>query len=217
VFERVTQAIDSMTGETHQVDPSRFNDPVALKTQWSMISKGGAGFGSHKLNNVGDDVLAFKLTWGVYFLSIAFLLIWIAGSLGFWFNGMREIAPYVILGIFGGIGVFIFLSSAKPIVFDKGKGLFIKGKLSKGESDEVGSAKTVKLEDIHALQVLARMQRHYDDKTRTYHTDMTYEMNLVLHDATRKSVLRHGNRGQMLDDAETIANFLGIPVWDATA
>lgn len=216
MFERVTQAIDSMTGETHQVDPSRFNDPVALKTQWSMISKGGAGFGSHKLNSVNENVLAFKLTWGVYLLSIAFLLIWIGGSIGFWMNGTRDIAPYLILGVFGGAGVFIFFSAAKPIVFDKEKGVFVKGKLSKGEGDETGSSKVVKLEDIHALQVLARMMREYDSKTRTYRTYMTYEMILVMHDATRKSVLCHGNRGQMLDDAETIANFLGVSVWDAT-
>lgn len=214
MFERITQAIDSMTGETHQVDPSRFNDPVALKTQWNMISKGGAGFGSHTLKNEGTEVLVFKLTYGVYILSAVLLSIWLIGSIVFWVNGFREVPPYLILILFGVLGIVNIVMSAKPIRFDKNKGLFIKGRLTKGEPKGTNS---IRLDQIHALQVLARLVRDYDTNTHMDQSYISYELILVLHDATRKSVLRHGNRGLMLDDAETIANFLGVSVWDATS
>jgi len=216
VFERVNQVIDNLTGETFHVDPARYNDPLALKTEWSIISKGGAGFGSHKLRSVGSDVLAFKLTWGAYLLSFSLILLWILGSILFWINETRVGPPYLILAVFGILGIVIFAMLAKPIVFDKGSGMFVKGKVSKEIMDGKESSKSARLEDVHAIQVLARLIRDYDSKTRTNRSYMTYEMNLVLHDAKRKNVIRHGNRGLMLDDAQTIANFLGVPVWDAT-
>ena len=45
----------------------------------------------------------------------------------------------------------------------------------------------------------------------------SYELNAVLEDASRVLVVDHGNRDQLVSDAEVLAAFLGVPLWDATS
>ena len=44
----------------------------------------------------------------------------------------------------------------------------------------------------------------------------SYEMNLVLNDGKRLNVVDHGNQAKLREDAQTLATFLNVPVWDAT-
>ena len=41
-------------------------------------------------------------------------------------------------------------------------------------------------------------------------------MNLVLHDGRRYNVVDHGDQAKIRADAQALAAFLNVPVWDAT-
>ena len=45
----------------------------------------------------------------------------------------------------------------------------------------------------------------------------SYELNLVLKDGTRLNVVDHGGKSLLNANAETLAQFLNVPVWDATS
>ncbi len=44
----------------------------------------------------------------------------------------------------------------------------------------------------------------------------SYEINLVLHNASRVNVIDHGNHQAVIEDAETLAQALGVPLWDGS-
>jgi hypothetical protein len=44
----------------------------------------------------------------------------------------------------------------------------------------------------------------------------SYELNLVLKNASRLNVVHHGNKLAMLADAKKVAGFLKVPLWDGT-
>jgi len=75
-----------------------------------------------------------------------------------------------------------------------------------------------KLEDVHALQVIAeccsRRQTHSSGRTTTV-AHFSYELNLVLGNAKRVNVVDHGNLPKLRKDAQALAEFLDKPVWDA--
>ena len=69
----------------------------------------------------------------------------------------------------------------------------------------------VRIEDIYAIQVLAEVcVSHNKNRTTRYNS---YELNLVLTGGSRVNVIDHGNREQILEDARTLASFLGVPLW----
>ena len=67
----------------------------------------------------------------------------------------------------------------------------------------------VQLYQVHALQIIREYVR--GNKSSYY----SYELNLILKDGSRKNVVDHGSIKQLQKDAQTLGQFLGIPVWDA--
>lgn len=105
----------------------------------------------------------------------------------------------------------MFYRQMLPIVFDKQDGLFWKGR--KPDSvmlTQEATAKYARLEVVHALQIIAE---YLTSKNGGYYS---YELNLVLKDGNRINVVDHGNRKRLAEDAQVLADFLGVPVWDAT-
>ena len=45
---------------------------------------------------------------------------------------------------------------------------------------------------------------------------LMHELNLVLHDARRINVMRHGGIHHLRSDAKTLSAFLGMPLWEST-
>ena len=103
----------------------------------------------------------------------------------------------------------MFYSMSKPVVFDKRSGLFWK---SWKNPEEMGFPETLynctELGEIHALQLVSEYWE--GDKSSFY----SYELNLVLHDGSRTNVVDHGDLAQLRQDAKTLSEFLGIPLWD---
>ena len=44
--------------------------------------------------------------------------------------------------------------------------------------------------------------------------DKIKEIGNALQDASRLNVIDHGNRKKLLEDAEQLASYLGVPIWD---
>ena len=88
---------------------------------------------------------------------------------------------------------------------------FWKGRKAPNEVLDIHALKNAcKLEDIYALQLIAEYVR--GNKSSYY----SYEMNLVLKDGNRLNVVDHGNQTKLREDAQALATFLKVPVWDAT-
>lgn len=74
--------------EPHPVDPTIYDDPVALRTDWKPLNYDSASFCTYRLTRVNSDRLAFKPTpqtlvlFGVFpFAGIALLLHTFSGHL----------------------------------------------------------------------------------------------------------------------------------------
>ena len=95
--------------------------------------------------------------------------------------------------------------------FDRQLGAAWKGRRWRGGT---GPDEHVSLDQIHALQIIREfVDIHTDDE---HHVFYSYELNLVLKDATRWNVMDHGNAEQLRRAADTLAGFLGgVAVWDA--
>lgn len=79
------------------------------------------------------------------------------------------------------------------------------GFFGKGRSD-------VPFSQVIGLQILSRFhessQRDRDSPSYT-----SYQLNLVLKDFTRRSVMGHGNQAALEKDAESLAKMLQVPLW----
>jgi hypothetical protein len=103
----------------------------------------------------------------------------------------------------------IYLQS-EPITFDKTAGVFKRGR-----------KQTIKLDEIYALQLLSRVvdvkvppkkgQKGQTNKVKLY------ELNVVLNDGSRLNVIAHAGFKEIVEDGNTISNFINKPVWDAIA
>ncbi len=207
------------------VDASKFNDPVALRTDWTPTRSGNASYRTHKLVVKTPEQLKFKATLDAQFF---YLIIFLFGA-GFLYLVVHEMVTpegleFSINKIIGALIAITFMSlggglfyfGTLPIVFDKQKGFFWKGRKA---PDEVFDTQTLNdyaaLEDIYALQIIAEFSPG-DRGVRKSRVDYSYELTLVLKNGSRISFFNHKKEKFLREDAETISRFLEKPIWDAT-
>ena len=228
MFKKIIEDIIAEVKESNRtpvsVDPSRFGDRVAEATGWTWAKKKDEpNFGTHKLVEVTPYRIEFRATIGSKLLSTVFLLVGLGPltGLSFYLISQGEIifnieTIFLILFglVFAGVGVLMFCVLAKPIVFDKTIGRFYKGKKPSNEmlgQFEPGTKdKSIPLDRIHALQLIAKQ---CSSRRGPYYR---CELNLVLGDGERINVVEHGKLKMIQEDAKTLSNFLGKPVWDGT-
>jgi hypothetical protein len=205
--------VQSLARHFKPFDPSSLGDPVALKTEWTQLSRVSLNQRSRKLVEAGPDRREFRGLPGFLLLAFLFSLFFIfgpvsvlsTGRLPLGWNPSTILALLLVLSAVVGVGYAIHRVRI-PIVFDKETGWFWKGRVAPDESsDERGPEASARLRDIHALQLL-RFRSGYQ---------LLYELNLVLNDGQRVHVLAHGHRVGLREDAEALAEFLQRPVWDA--
>lgn len=205
-------------GDDWRVSPESFDDPVAVQTNWSPIKRGGTNFRTCRLVQVSLERMEFKASTGAKLFALAFTAMgifvpamFIAGMLKEPEGGFRweAVIPIGIGGIFAGLGVFMFIRFTRPVVFDKVSGYFWKGRKGPGTVLGPQAAENMKkLEEIHALQIVREWCT--GNKSSYY----SYELNLVFHDGSRENVADHGNLQKLVEDAERLGGFLGVPVWN---
>jgi len=201
------------------VDPSGFDDPVALRTDWFPVAPGGASFGTHRLVQVSANRVEFKATFGAKFFFLAFLLAGL-GVLGFQINRIRigqdnllsqeTLIPFLVGSIFAVVGTCMYWFGTTPRIFDRARASFWRGRREPAMLTAAGpSENATPLASIHALQLLTE---YVSGNKNSYYS---YELNLVLDDGSRINVVDHGNLARLRSDAQSLAQFLGKPVWDA--
>jgi hypothetical protein len=201
-------------------DPSRFNDSVAEKSGWNPLKRGGTNFRTHSLTEMDYNRLQYKISPGMMIFSLLFTAIGVGAG---WFINSQLAVQYsgfslgthwpvlVFGGLFTGAGLGMLYSGSKPIVFDKIRGFYWKGRKEPNVSmkeDELKDA--CRLSSIHAIQVIRERVR--SDKKSYY----SYEINLVKKNGDRLNVIDHAKRDVILEDAKKLSEFLGKPVWDAS-
>ncbi len=231
--DRITEKImeigdavkDAVKAGSTPVDLSRFNSSVAERTEWTPLKPGGTSFRTHTFYKE-PGIGKFKATKGVFLFSGLFMATGlIFPVLLFAFPGMEsdvnvQIPFFVNLIplVFFIAGFFILRASTKPIIFSRNNGYFWKGRLKEGESPEQSPLKTYcRLKEIEALQIVSERVRSSSSSSSGGSSSFkSYEINLVLHNGERINVIDHGNRKKLLEDAEKLASFLGVQVWDGT-
>jgi len=219
MFRKAIDRAKRMAADRVPFDPSALDDSVAMQAGWTPVEKGGAGFKTHKLVAVNSNRIEFRVLMAIKLVYLIFLLTGIAMITGGFyamlssgeFSLTEETFAALFLGLVtAGVGGSLLYFGTAPIVFDQRRGYFWKGRKA---PDEILHNEALehftKLEQIHALQLISEYCR--SDKRSHY----SFELNIVLKDASRINVVDHGDRSKIRDAAATLSEFLGKPVWDA--
>lgn len=213
--EKVEQAKAASFANTADVAHDRFNDEFSHQVDWGPLKPGGSNFGTHYLvaPESGGRMLIFKATKGGMAFGLIFLLIGLA-ILGFmiWRIVSGEGFELLWVGLFIGLpftvaGFFLVRWLTKPRVFDLVSRDYYAGFK---KPDRLQKDKLTDLNRVKALQLIT--EKVSGSKSR-YNS---YELNLILDDGSRVSVVDHGHYEQMLLDAEQLAKALHVPLWDNT-
>lgn len=221
MFEQLAKTLQERFGkEQPRFDPALFGDPLATRIEWTPVNRGGANFRTHKMAQTGGGRFEFRATVGAWLFYLVFLLAGLAVAIGipageyckgtFTF-GSDLIFPLLFGLIFASVGGSMLFIGTKPIIFDKVRGFYWKGRKAPYELAAPAAHKNAaRLQDIHALQLIAE---HCRGKNSSYYS---YELNLVLENGQRLNVIDHGNLEKIRADAAALSRFLDKPVWEAT-
>jgi len=214
MLKDIIKKIDSALPSLFPVNPAQFNDPVALQTEWKPVRTSRSGASSNKLIQRDANLLIYKPSIMGWIMGIIFGLIGASGIAAFLI--MADDQPYLLLAVgllFAGVGVLIFFQASTPVAFDKSLGMFYKGRKQQRLADATDTKHTALFSDIHAIQMLSRLESSSNDNSPTrYYT--VYDLNLVRHDGQRLYVTTYGKSERAREDARMIAEFINAPVWD---
>ncbi len=197
---------------------AQLDDPIAAETDWSAAASGGTNFRTHRLVQLSPVRAEFRLAFGAMLFCWIFCVLGL-GAIGFGLATLLGAIPkgppwWLITPIglvFASVGVGMWWSMARPRVFDMQDLWYWRGKRPT-DRDAVEACKhAAPLDRVHAIQIISEHCRGNDS---SYYS---YEVNLVLHDGSRVNVIDHGSLKHIRKDAQTIADLIGVPVWDATA
>ena len=196
-----------------------FHHDLAHKTRWMPIKHGGSQFKNVKLVKKSSDVLRYESTTSRIVINVLIigipLVFFMLSVVGVSLEQLDKftVFPGLLLPLFllvlGGFGLY---NALMPNIFDKRLGLFYQSYRKPRLHTKASEHKNwIALDTIAALQIV-------EERVRTKNSSYkSYELNLVLEDGERFNVIDHGNYERIKDDAKTIADFLGIPYWDAIA
>ncbi|MCG2586983.1 hypothetical protein [Rhodohalobacter sulfatireducens] len=220
MLNKIKHALKKLSSWKPSFDPSKFDDEMALKTEWEPLKRGGTNFQTHKLVEVNYMRIEFRSTMGAKLFSLIFFTIGVGMPIFFGREMLHEVADiyqsdfiFIILFglIFATVGGWLFYSFSKPVIFDKTLGFYWKGwKKPKRYMAKMEEEISSRIGNIYALQIIPELVRS-DNKSY-----VSYELNLVLRDGSRMNVVDHGSPVKIRDDAKKLAEFLDVPVWDAS-
>ena len=189
------------------------DDDIARETEWGPAQGGGASFRTHKLSTITPDRVAFKKPWSSRVdagISVVVGIGMVVLGISIFISGDSDGLLLALCGLaFTSITVAVLRYTSKPKVFDRDQKLFWVG-----YGEPTSWSNTVRLKDVHAIQLVAEKIRSSSSSTRSSY--YSYELNLVLKNSTRVGVVDHGSRDAIRSDAEQLGEFLGVPVWDMT-
>jgi hypothetical protein len=219
MLKKLSRYVQKLVRTKKAVDPSMFGDPIAETTQWSPAKRGGANFCTHKLVEIATHRMEFRASLGAKLFCLFFFLVGVGIITALCYGIISQGKNILTVETFGtglggtifmAVGACLFYFGLKPVVFDKHSGHFWKGRRNPDLVFNKDSIKTwTQLGKIHALQLISE---HVSSSKSSYYS---YELNLVLEDGERLNVIDHGKLTKIREDANTLSQFLGKPVWDA--
>lgn len=194
-------------------------DPVALQTRWGPLQAGGiGGLNAHRLVRVNPHRVEFRPSLGVKVAALALvgggLVVMLFPVFTWSMPTLPALALLACLSLVLTIaGVLLWRHVDTPRVFDASVGCFWVGARPKpGDNAREG---WVGLADIHALQIVEKEAVPFGSRENQVGDNHTFELNLVTRDGGRVGVLVDGAAPRRA--AGTLGEFLGVPVWDASA
>lgn len=200
--------LKSLKNRPREFDPSYFNDPIALQTGWNSNSSYDSEIRVNQLIKVNANRLEFQSTFNsklpfFIFLScgIIFIFVYFFLSEALSFMGVFIPLLFIITSC-----ILLYLLNI-PVVFDKQKGLFWKGRHRLSSYGIINKPRKyfLNLEEIYALQLICR--GGYDETG--------YELNLALKNGNRINVASSGDKNKLREDTRVLSVFLTKPIWDA--
>lgn len=222
MFDKLKKLIEQAKRQAVQsVEPELFNHPLALQVDWHPLKGGGANFQTHRLDSSNPDFLVFKASKGAYLFSGVFIFFGLLGLLipliVFFNEGQKEWGMVLFAVLFGGIflaaGAFMFYFMTTPRVFDTFYGCYYKGRKKPEHRLGMNSDKKHALTHLSEVKAIQILRERIRSKNGSYYS---YEINLVLDDASRINIIDHGKHEAVVDDAEVLATTLGVPLWDGS-
>jgi hypothetical protein len=219
MLKRILEKLSALCAKKIPFDPAVLNDPIALRTAWTPAKNGGASFQTHRLVSIHPYRMEFRptvgfLLFGGFFMFMGvgavFLSIVFAIQSHTFPAGLIAIFPMLIGLVFALTGGWLMYTGSARIIIDKEEKAAWKGRKSPREVFNISELKDYsEIKNIHALQLISE---HCDGSDSSY---TSYELNLVLADGKRINLIDHGNRKKLIADAQTLAEFLGVPLWNA--
>jgi len=206
------ERMESIRRKENPFDPSLLDDPVATETGWDCVGSGYTNIATHKLVEVTSQRLEFRSTLKAYAAAGVFLLI----GVGLFGHAVKSSSSLLFGVLFFGIGVLMMYFGSIPFVFDKREGYLWKGR-KKPESDAVekhSPRKIAQIDEVHAIQLLHEFVKRTSNGPGPRWVS-TYEMNIVMGDGSRVTMVRHCDKESLLKDAAKLSAFLGKRIWNA--
>lgn len=203
---------------------------AAKAVSWAPATRGGVGFRTRTLRQSGDQTIRFNPSLFALAISVG------SAALGLWliarfvtpgvsaryyvlhfFSFVRVVYDQLVhsmdvakisVTLFGLVFVVIGLVGLykllRPVRFDHFSRTFTKGyPLTRQTS--------VPFSDIEAIQIVSERCRGDEN-----HSFTSYELNLVLKDSSRVTVVDHADVAEIRSNADVLSSMLSVPVWDIT-
>ena len=183
------------------LDLSIFGDELAFKTSWDPVVRGGNGMCTHELQktppHLSGDLLSFKVSFSTILISAILSLGGLGWLLFYAIPSENELAIFLSL-TFVGVGFLLWWFTKKAeSVFDRSSRRLAIG------------GKSYNLDQVCAIQLISELVNSHKSFF------ISYELNLVCANAERINIVDHGLLRTIRKDAEVLADYLSIPVWDA--
>lgn len=192
-----------MHGSTQVPNPDAFDDPFAKEIDWYPIARNRANFKTHSLIQVKSMIYRFQATTKLKLMSCIPILIGIVPIFMAYknFKGTNELGDIVFLIGFSSIMAFtaFFLMRRSKQVYT------FNGRLQRVTNND----KHLPFSQIYAIQLLKK----YISGKNSYDC---FELNLVLKNKERINIIAHADADAIRSDANKIAGFLNIPLWDGS-
>jgi hypothetical protein len=194
-------------------DPADWDDPVALKTEWGPLKGGGTNVRTHVMKIQDDGRHVFRPAFGYILFCGIFLVLGLGLLVLIAINDPKQWVAMLIGAVFALVGGGMLWFGGRPVAFDRSSGLVWRGWGDPRSDFEHGrevSGTLCRLEEIHALQIIAEVCRGKNSRYKSY------ELNLVKVDGSRLNVVDHGDIARLRQDAAALGVYLEAPIWDTT-
>lgn len=170
---------------------------------------GGANFETHVLSQTRYG-FKFKPSLGyalftLLFVGVAYAFLYAGIACYLETQNFEFLFSLVTLvgAVFFIAGHYLLISYFSPIVFNKHSNRFYRG------FNKQNPKKSTALSNIVALQIIGETISGENGNYKSF------ELNLVLKDASRINVVDHGKLKTIIIDAEVLSQYFNLPIWHA--